>query len=275
MKAGDPFRIRNHVADFDDIVSDMVRRSEATRAAIPMSADIAYGHGPDETIDLFFPPGRRRGLPVHMFVHGGYWRMFSKRDYSHVADTVTQAGAIAVIVDYALMPAVRMAVIVDQICRAKRWVIENIAGYGGDPSQLTISGHSAGAHLCTFLFNQAQMPSGVRAALLLGGIFDLKPLQSSFLQAEIGLTDAEVAEFSPLEHRHDPDTCVDILVGEEETPPFHRQADNFATELRRQGLSVLRCQLPKRNHMSSVSDLGTAGSAAYERLRSVIETRWR
>ncbi|MDT3376890.1 alpha/beta hydrolase [Labrys neptuniae] len=260
------------MADFDDIVCDMVRRSEATRAAIPMSADIAYGHGPDETIDLFFPPGRRRGLPVHMFVHGGYWRMFSKRDYSYVADTVTKAGAIAVIVDYALMPAVRMAVIVEQLRRAKQWVIENIASYGGNPSQLTISGHSAGAHLSTFLFNQTQSSSGIRAALLLGGIFDLKPLQSSFLHPEIGITDTEVEEFSPLGHRHDPHTYVDILVGAEETPPFHLQAGNFAIELRRQGLSVSRRQLPRRNHMSSVRDLGTTGSAAYERLSRLIGT---
>ena len=115
MRASDPFRIRDHLADFDDIVSDMVNRSEATRAAVPMLADIAYGHGPNETIDLFFPPGRRHGLPVHMFVHGGYWRMFSKRDFSYVANTVTKAGAIAIIIDYALMPTVRMAVIVDPL----------------------------------------------------------------------------------------------------------------------------------------------------------------
>ncbi|WP_448954932.1 alpha/beta hydrolase [Labrys neptuniae] len=262
------------MADFDDIVADMISRSEATRATIPMLADLAYGQGLDETVDLFFPPGPRRGLPVHMFIHGGYWRMFSKRDHSFVAGTITEAGAIAVIVDYALMPAVRMAVIVEQVRRAKQWVIENIARYGGNPSQLTISGHSAGAHLSTFLFHHTQSPSGIRAALLLGGIFDLKPLQSSFLHSEIGITDTEVEEFSPLGYRHDPHTYVDILVGAQETPPFHQQAGNFAIELRRQGLSVSRRRLPRRNHMSSVRDLGATGSAAYGRLSGLIRTEW-
>ncbi|RUU07917.1 alpha/beta hydrolase, partial [Mesorhizobium sp. M6A.T.Ca.TU.002.02.2.1] len=97
----DPFRIRDYVADFDKIVQDIVHRSEAVRATIPMAADVAYGPDQTETIDLFFPTGKRSGLPVHMFIHGGYWRMFSKRDYSYVATTITQAGAIAVIVDYA------------------------------------------------------------------------------------------------------------------------------------------------------------------------------
>ncbi|WP_245523663.1 alpha/beta hydrolase, partial [Mesorhizobium sp. M8A.F.Ca.ET.167.01.1.1] len=70
---------------------------------------------------------------------------------SHMAATVTRAGAIAVIVDYALMPAVRMAAIVDQVRRAQQWVLACIAQYGGDPERLTVSGHSAGAHLATMV----------------------------------------------------------------------------------------------------------------------------
>ena len=149
----DPFRIRDHVAEFDTIVAEIVRRSTESRANIPMVADVAYGPDATETVDLFFPKGKRERLPVHMFIHGGYWRMFSKRDYSYVAETVTSAGAIAVIVDYALMPAVRMAAIVDQVRRARQWVADHIADYGGDPGRLTVSGHSAGAHLATMLFD--------------------------------------------------------------------------------------------------------------------------
>ncbi|TIT52792.1 MAG: alpha/beta hydrolase, partial [Mesorhizobium sp.] len=36
----DPFRTRDHVADFDDIVADIVARSAATRASLPMLADV-------------------------------------------------------------------------------------------------------------------------------------------------------------------------------------------------------------------------------------------
>ena len=177
----DAFRIRGHVSNFDDIVADIVARSAATRSAVSMKADIAYGDGPSEAVDLFFPDKTGAPCPVHMFIHGGYWRAFSKSDYSLVADTVVAAGAIAVIVDYALMPTVRMATLVDQVRRAKQWVLDNIAQYGGDPEQLAISGHSAGAHLATTLFQHDRGPSRVRSALLLGGLYDLKPLQKSFL----------------------------------------------------------------------------------------------
>lgn len=258
----DPFRIRDHVTEFDDIVAEIVHRSAETRRNVPMIADVAYGATPAETCDLFFPQEERRGLPVHMFIHGGYWRMFSKRDYSYVADTITRAGAIAVILDYSLMPAVRMADIVDQVRRAGRWVVEHIAAHGGDPRMLTVSGHSAGAHLATMLFDDDSRPSGIRGALLLGGIYDLKPLQTSFLADEIAITDEEVERYSPISHRFDSSVRVEVAVGAEETPPFHGQAASFADGLEKQGLMVSRTSLAAANHMSSVRDLGLAGTKA-------------
>ena len=265
----DPFRTRDHVADFDGIVADIVRRSEKTRATVAMVADVAYGPDPTERADIFFPEGPRDGLPVHIFIHGGYWRMFSKRDYSYIAETVTRAGAIAVIIDYALMPAVRMATIVDQVRRAKQWVVEHIADLGGDPDRLTVSGHSAGAHLATMLFDDDANPSGIKGALLLSGLYDLKPLQHSFLAAEIAITDEEVEQFTPLTHQFDPSVKVDILVGEHETSPFQEQAKGFAAHLTNQQLYVSRSSFAG-NHMSGVRDLGIAGTAGAHALESIV-----
>nr|WP_295891951.1 alpha/beta hydrolase [uncultured Devosia sp.] len=266
----DAFRIRGHVANFDDIVADIVARSAATRATVPMEADIAYGNGPSETVDLFFPAEMAAPCPVHMFIHGGYWRAFSKNDYSLVAETVVAAGAIAVIVDYALMPAVRMATLVDQVRRAKQWVLDNIAHYGGDPEKLTISGHSAGGHLATTLFLHERGPSGVDAALLLSGLYDLKPLQKSFLKDEIALTNDEVAAFTPMKKQYDARTKVMVVVGARETPPFHEQANSFARKLSEQGLAVSQRIVVSRNHMDSVRDLGVPYSLTGRYLAELI-----
>lgn len=268
--ASDLFRIRDHVADFDAIVADILDRSRRTYDSVRMNADIPYGPGKSEHVDLFFPAAGGSGLPVHIFIHGGYWRMFSKRDYACVADTITAAGAIAVIVDYDLMPGVRMATIVDQVRRAALWVKQHIAEYGGDPDRLTVSGHSAGAHLATFLFDAGRAPSGIAAALLLGGLYDLEPLRSSFLQPEIGLTDAEVEAFTPMTHSYDPAVRVFTLVGADETPPFHAQAATFSERLRRQGLDVSEHEIAGRNHMDSVRDLAIAGSEAGRLLSDCI-----
>lgn len=266
----DPFRIRGHVANFDEIVSDIVARSASTRNTLPMAEDIAYGSGAAEKLDLFFPDGPRENLPVHMFIHGGYWRMFSKQDYSYIADSVTRAGAIAVIVDYSLMPSQRMAVLVDQVRRAKRWVLNHIAEYGGNPESLTVSGHSAGAHLATFLLQENPDGSRIKAALLLGGLFELLPLQTSFLQKEIAITDEEVRLFTPMTQRHDLACRLTIAVGELETPPFHAQAKAFTETVRHQGVRADQTSLLGKDHMSSVRDLGIQGTDAADLLQSVI-----
>jgi arylformamidase len=273
----DPFRIRGHVAEFDVIVNEIIDASAKARRRLPAVLDVAYGDDPSETLDIFYPDLVHRDLPVHMFIHGGYWRMFSKRDYSYVADTVTASGAIAVIIDYALMPSVRLNVIVDQIRRAKQWLSSNITAYGGDPTRLSISGHSAGAHLATFLFERREIErresqSKIAAALLLGGVYDLKPLQASFLQPEIGLTDQEVVELSPLRLIHRSDCRVVVAVGAEETEPFHRQADDFAVSLGRQGLSVRTRSIENCNHMSSVRDLGVSGTPTAAILVEVLRS---
>lgn len=272
--AEDPFRTRDYVPEFDDIVAEIRRRSAENRATIPMRANVRYGVGAAETADLFFPSGKREDLPVHMFIHGGYWRMFSKDDYSYIAETVTRAGAIAVIIDYALMPTVRMTTIVDQVRRAKRWVHDHIGDHGGNPQRLTVSGHSAGAHLAGLLFDDADRPSGIRGALLLSGLYDLKPLQTSFLAAEIGITDEEVALFTPLTHRFDPAVAVKIAVGAAETPPFHGQAKAFAAHLREQGSHVSLTTLGAANHMSCVRDLGLAGTDAAALLNNLLQSSW-
>lgn len=270
----DPFRIRDHVPGFDGNVRDYAERSAATRARLPMLADVAYGPWPEERLDLFFPAPEVATGAVHMFVHGGYWRMFSKNDFSFVAETVTGAGAIAVIVDYALMPAVRMDVIVNQVRRAKSWTKAHIADHGGDPSQLTISGHSAGAHLCALMMGGDGAPAGVEAAFLLSGLYDLAPLQGSFLKDEIAITNAEVASFSPLRLRQDPAVRAALLVGEVETPPFHDQAAAFASHLRTQGLSVETALLARGDHMSAMADMGLPRSQIGQLLAQFIAGEW-
>lgn len=269
----DPFRTRDHVPGFDGYVRAFAERSAATRARLPMLADVPYGPWPEETLDLFFPAPDVASGAVHMFVHGGYWRMFSKNDFSFVAETATRAGAVAAIIDYALMPAVRMDVIVNQVRRAKGWIRAHIAEYGGDPRRLTISGHSAGAHLCSLLIGASEEPSGVGAAFLLSGLYDLAPLQSSFLQSEIGITNAEVERFSPLRLRQDPAARVSLLVGERETTPFHDQAAAFSSHLTTQGLAAGTSTLANGDHMSVVADLGIPESETGNLLASLIAGR--
>lgn len=266
----DPFRTRDHVPDFDRHMADYAARSAATRARLPMRAGIAYGSTPAERLDLFFPPPGAATGAVHIFIHGGYWRMFAKEDFSFVAETVTQAGAIAVIVDYALMPAVRMETLIAQLRRACGWVLRHIGAFGGDPARLTLSGHSAGGHLGALMLADPALAGAINGAVLLSGLYDLAPLQGSFLKELIALTDEEVAHYSPLRHAYGPGGRVSLLVGERETAPFHAQSAAFARHLTQAGIDVHAATVAGADHMSLVADLGTGGTEAALRLARLL-----
>ncbi len=268
----DPFRTRDHVANFDELVEEYTAKSIEARAALTMLGGVAYGTGPNEKLDLFFPTGSRGTYPVHLFIHGGYWRMFSKDDFSFIANAVTTAGAIAAIMDYDLMPHVRLNTIIAQVRKAVQWLAVNIGSYGGDARRFSISGHSAGAHLASFTFCEGADTPRPTAALLLSGVYDLKPLQSSFLQPLISIADEEVAEFSPLSMRHVAGAKVAVAYGECETDPFKNQGTDFARHLAAQGLSVSKHMLPDTNHMTAVRDAGIPGSAAGDLLADIIRS---
>jgi arylformamidase len=266
----DLFRTRDHVPNFDQQVSEYKRLSARCRKEISNVLDIAYGPEPGARLDLFLPANSGPDTPVHMFIHGGYWRMFSKDDFSYVAKTITGAGAIAVVIDYDLMPTVRLAEVVRQVRAAKDWVLGNINAYGGDPARFSVSGHSAGAHLATFLFTEGMEPAP-KTALLLSGVCDLAPLRSSFLQPLIELTDDEVRDFSPVRNRFMPLVNTVILFGERETRPFREQAGSLAWQLKDAGCDVALSALADADHMSSVLDLGFPRREAGKWLTTVIQ----
>ena len=267
----DLFRTRDHVADFDRYVAQYVSRSAQARARHRCALDLSYGDDATEKLDLFLPPVSTTPQPIHLFIHGGYWRMFGKDDFSFIADTVVAAGGIAAIIDYALMPAVRMDTIVGQVRRSASWLVANAAHYGGDTTRFTISGHSAGAHLCCSLMERGS-PVTPQKALLLSGIYDLAPLQSSFLQPLIALTDKEVTDFSPLYASFRAPAEIELLVGSTETAPFHQQAGQLAQNLRRMGLGADLVTLAGGNHMSVVQDLGDPETEAGSRLVALIQS---
>lgn len=275
----DPFMIRAHVPAFEAHLAAYRQASERTRQSLRGVRDLAYGDHPDETLDLYLPAEGEGPFPVHVFIHGGYWRAFSKRDYAFVADAVTAHGAIAAIIDYSLMPKARMATLVGQVRRAVVWLAANAGRWSGDPAALSASGASAGAHLASFLAcrgaGEAAAPSiPVRSLLLVSGIYDLDPITSSFLQPEIGLTAEEVAAWSPLAATPVPGPVVDVVVGAEETPPFLAQGRDFAERLAKAGVDSFFATIPGENHMSIATALGTPGSALAQRLgRTIVASR--
>ncbi len=193
--------------------------------------DVAYGTGSAKKLDIFTAGGS--GQPVLVFIHGGYWRSLDKLDHSFVAPAFTQQGVCVVVPNYALCSAQGSTTIEDitlQMVRALVWVHRNIAQYGGDPSRITVAGHSAGGHLaammaaCEWQRFDAGLPSQlVRNAMSISGLYDLAPIHHCpYLQTDLQLTNAQVQRCSPA-YFAQPLAPLAAVCGADESSEFLRQ----------------------------------------------------
>jgi arylformamidase len=277
MAAKDPYRIRSFVPDFDAISAEISARSKALAARSLIWSGSPYGDGPRERMDILLPPNLQNGAPVHMFVHGGYWRSGDKADYTCVAAPVLAAGGIAAIVEYDLMPGTRLGTLVNQVRRAARWLVAQAPGLGADPTRLTVSGHSAGAHLASYLAatgpSDTQPPATpVAGLLLLSGIYDLSAIPASFLKTEARMTDAEAEAWSPLaSHQHIGPRRI-VALGADETLPFHDQADRLHRLYRTLGVETRLLRRPQLNHMNVVLDLADPRQPLGQALADLVQS---
>lgn len=251
---------RARIPEHPAILQHWAATSAAAYAAWPAALrDLPYGDGAGERLDLF--AATRPNAPVLVYIHGGYWRALGKHDQAFVAPPFVQAGAMVVLLDYALCPQVSIEHIVRQTVRALVWVYRNARGHGGDPRRIVVAGHSAGGHLASMLLAcrwpevEPGLPERlVASALSISGVYDLEPLRHApFLAADIGLDAASAARLSPANLPAPPGPLA-AVVGADESGEFLRQAGLIRA--RWGASSVPICEvLPGRHHMDVLHDL--------------------
>jgi arylformamidase len=194
--------------------------------------DVAYGHGPNESLDIFPADTSHspKGAPVMVFIHGGYWRSLDKADHSFVAPTFTSQGACVVIPNYALCPAVTISQITMQMVKAVAWVFRNVHRFGGDPKRITLVGHSAGGHLATMLlacdwrvYDFALPHDLVSKALSISGLYELESVRATpFLKDSLRLTEEDSVCNSPAWMPAPKNATLYSVCGALESPEFIR-----------------------------------------------------
>ncbi|MDX1188575.1 alpha/beta hydrolase fold domain-containing protein [Sinorhizobium medicae] len=261
MTSQDLYRIRDFVPDFDAIAAEFAERSRALSAETNVLADLRYGSRTREVLDVILPEHPKAGAPLHVFVHGGYWRSGEKENYRFVAKPVLAAGGVAAFIEYDLMPGTRLNVLVDQVRRSVLWLQHHAGDFDADCRRLTVSGHSAGAHLASYLAatgsSETREPSlpSIQGVLFLSGIYDLFGIPNSFLRDEAQMTAAEANAWSPLTSSQHPCPRRIVGYGGDETTPFHDQAMQFQAVLASKNEKAELLAAPGFNHMSVVLDL--------------------
>jgi arylformamidase len=262
------------VDDVDGIVRGWKERSAATRAGNAGWLRRSYGATLAEYLDIF--PAAAPNAPVHVFIHGGYWRAFSADDFSFIADSGLVRGATTVVVNYELCPKVRVTEIVRQVRAAVAWIWRNAPELGADHDSIALSGHSAGGHLVGRLIatpweRDYGLPPGViKGACAISGLFDLEPLRWSWLQPAVQFSGDDILNESPI--RHLPSTATSVLaaVGALESREFHRQTDAYAEALRQSGTPVQTLDLPGRNHFTVLDDLAASEGPLWRAIEDML-----
>ena len=164
-------------------------------------------------LNVFVPPGAgaaQHGLPVMFWIYGGGFAGGESNDYN-ASKLATQGNVVVVTINYrvgvlgnfahpALAREDRLHTnygIMDQQF-ALKWVKQNIKGFGGDPTNVTVFGESAGgvsvysqmaSPLAAKLFSKAIVESGSFAGLLKNRSEATAEVSGQEFAAKVGCTD--------------------------------------------------------------------------------------
>ena len=230
-----------------DAVAGGGRGVELVGDAVPFG-----DHG--QSLDVWRPTGATGGRrPVLVFFYGGGWVHGDRRGYAFVARAFARAGFVVVVPDYRKVPGVRFPAFVEDGAEAVRWTRDHVAGFGGDPQRIALSGHSAGGYIAAMLALDRRWlvaagvdPAIVGAAVPMCGPYDFYPYTGRAVAAFAGVRDPAATQ--PITFaRADAPPMLLISAGDD-MQVRSRNAINLAAALRRRGARVEAISYPGLSH---------------------------
>ena len=254
---------RVSVPEFPQLAKQRAEESRRARATLKSWLNVPYGTSARELLDIY--AAEKPGGAVLIYIHGGYWRSGSKDDNANFVPPFVQRGATVVLVEYDLCPAVTVSDIVRQTRVAIVWIYRHIAGYGGDPSKLYISGHSAGGHLTAMALahdwqREGLPPNIVKGAVASSGVYDMEMVMHVSANEEIRMTPELARENSPFLHPPRPICPVIITVGGAEPEGWKQMSRDYFELCKESRLECEYLEVPGANHYTMSEHLGDTQS---------------
>ncbi|AIO35334.1 alpha/beta hydrolase fold family protein [Burkholderia cenocepacia] len=260
--------------DFRAILSHYRARSGAALLHLPPPTLLRCGAEAAQRIVLFEPADGAADVLV-VYFHGGYWQELSLDDSLFPAvDFIDRRVAYAA-VGYTLAPHATLRQIVDQAANAVSALRRFTDAPRMSSPRIVIAGSSAGAHLAAMLLTldwgaRASSTPPFDGAILLSGIYDLRPLVGTYINEALQLDEREAFDLSPQYRPLRTQVPVTVCWGEHETDEFRRQSRNLVGRLARGGLLCSAGEIPGRNHFDLVFDLGAAGTLLDRRIAPLL-----
>ncbi len=205
-----------------------------------VEAGIPYGKEARQQLDLYIPDGPLDQAKVVVFFYGGRWEYGARGDYLFVGQALARQGYIAVLADYRLYPAVMYPTFIEDGADTVRWVKDHIADYGGDPGQIFLMGHSAGAYNVAmlavapgYLKSRGMEPSELAGVVGLAGPYDFLPIKDPVIKEIFDVADLEATQ--PVFHATAKTPPMLLLTGDNDETVYPRNSLALADRINQSG----------------------------------------
>ena len=254
----------------DDQLALLLNDSTQPGDGVVVARDIRYDSTPDDPyiahhgLDVYTPPrgtpsfaGRGRAYPVVFFTHGGGGMSGDKTMVSYLLRNLALEGIVGVSTNYRLGYDVPDADQMSDVAQAFRWTRDHVGSpeFGGDPRNMFVFGHSAGAVAMARLATDAVYApeqQSIRGLITAGLGPGTNPGDTTALPPSL------------------------LLNGDE---GFERalapSSASFSSASRDRGGESAHVVIPRRDHMTLLSDIAVAGDLGRVRLLDFIREQLR
>lgn len=265
------FNPREATPDSEDIVSRYKALSALFRgqcSPLNRELDIVYGSDPRSRYDLFLPSGDPQSLIV--FVHGGFWFSRDKGDFSFIAKAHVERGSAVAILTYPKCPQIGLPDLMELMSDGLNRLVRNLKSrFALDSTQITLIGHSAGAHLVANAILHSReslyVAQCVGLCILVSGIYDTDLVCEMELNRLIGLRHNETAVTSllkrPIELRSPRHSQFISVTGGREPVCWQKQVNAYLDRLvSESNLSVKADILAGHDHFTLLEAISNPSS---------------
>nr|WP_321410434.1 alpha/beta hydrolase [uncultured Carboxylicivirga sp.] len=177
-------------------------------------------------LDIYYPENLK-GFATIVWFHGGGLTGGNKE----IPQALKDKNVAVIGVNYRLYPKIKAPEYINDAAAAVAWVMKNIETYGGDPSLVFVSGHSAGGYLTSMvgLDKSYLAKHGVDANNIAGLIpFSGHTITHFTVRAERGIPgeQAIVDSLAPLYHVRADASPLLLITGDREMEMLGRYEEN-------------------------------------------------
>ena len=252
--------VLDSVPFLDSLFERRLERSVRSRTRLEPVLNVPYSTHQEQMLDIFLDKTIEQNGCVQMFIHGGFWHSLDAKAFSFVADGFCEDGTVVIVIDYPMLPEANFPIIIDSCQRAVQWIYEHQSDLNIDPTNISISGNSAGGHLVTLLMDRLwPVEKGLPADVIstgcaISGLYDLEPVRQSTKNKILCISEDDVRMYSPIHNVPSEAGELLFIVGGNETEEFLFQQLEINESWSAAGLKSFATVVPNRNHIDIVMD---------------------